>query len=245
MKMPFKLVSRFAAATFTAGVLCVGSVAFAQEGSYAPDKADPPSVDQKKTAPAAAAAEDTAPKPGKVGSMAPVGLKPSKAELAKQKEAAGSNPSATTQMAGAAMADTDRQFIQMAGKDGMKEVHMGQMAVQQGQSDEVKKLGSKIVTDHTKANNQLMAIAEKKGMKLDLRHKMDKMSKKDMENFDQAWLAMMVNDHNKDIAAYDKQAKMGADPELKAYAKKTLPVLQSHLKMVKAAQSKMMAKKTS
>jgi len=228
MKNNLPLISRFAAVALAAGGLCCGNTAFGQ--------LTPP---------------DTKPEPGKVGSMSAVGQKPSKAEMAKQKEGASTSTTTTAaapvanQMAGAAMADMDKQFIQTAAKDGMKEVHMGQMAAKDGQSDEVKKLGSKIVTDHTKANNQLMAIAEKKGMKLDLRHKMDKMSKKDMENFDQAWLAMMVNDHNKDIAAFDKQAKMGTDPELKAFAKKTLPVLQSHLKMVKAAQSKMMAKKSS
>jgi len=214
MKQRFNLISRLVFLAATAGALCLVGTAFAQ-------------------APAA----DTTPEPGKVGSMAATGQKPRKSEAAKASSA--SSPSANAQMQGAAMADMDRMFIQTAAKDGMKEVHMGQMAVQQGQSDEVKKLGSKIVADHTKANNQLMAIAEKKGMKLDLRHKMDKMSKKDMENFDQAWLGMMVNDHNKDIAAFDKQAKMGTDPELKAFAKKTLPVLQSHLKMVKAAQGKM------
>ena len=243
MKNNLPLISRFAAVALATGGLCCGTTTFGQE-----EPAATASPAKTSAAAAAAAAAEAKPEPGKVGSMAATGQKPSKAELAKQKAGATTSTTAAApvanQMAGAAMADMDKQFIQTAAKDGMKEVHMGQMAAQQGQSDEIKKLGSKIVTDHTKANNQLMAIAEKKGMKLDLRHKMDKMSKKDMENFDQAWLAMMVNDHNKDIAAFDKQAKMGTDPELKAFAKKTLPVLQSHLKMAKAAQSKMM-KKTS
>ena len=65
------------------------------------------------------------------------------------------------------------------------------------------------------------------------------MSKRDMANFDQAWLGMMVNDHQKDIAAFQRQAQQGADADLKNFAKKTLPVLQKHLKMVQAAQKKM------
>ena len=177
------------------------------------------------------------------GSMAPVGAKPSKAELEKQKAAQGTTTTTAAKPGAAAPAGAlsaaDRQFMMNAGKDGMKEVHMGQMAVQQGQSAEVKKLGSTIVSDHTKANNELMEIATKRGVKLDQRHKMDKMSKKDMENFDQAWLGMMVNDHQKDIATFQQQAQQGTDPELKAFAKKTLPVLQKHLKLVQAAQKKM------
>lgn len=122
------------------------------------------------------------------------------------------------------------------------EVHMGQMAQKDGQSDEVKKLGGTIAADHTKANNELMAIAQRKGVKLDTRHSMDKMGMKDKMKFDQEWLTMMVRDHDKDIALYDQEAKMGTDPEVKAFAKKTLPVLKKHLKMVKDAQSKMMKK---
>ncbi|MDQ3625537.1 MAG: DUF4142 domain-containing protein, partial [Verrucomicrobiota bacterium] len=56
---------------------------------------------------------------------------------------------------------------------------------------------------------------------------------------DQAWIGMMINDHQKDIAVYQRQVQQGADPELKAFAKKTLPVLQKHLKMVQQAQKKM------
>ena len=115
---------------------------------------------------------------------------------------------------------------------------MGQMAVQQGQSDTVKKLGQTIVSDHSKANQELMKVAAKNRIAPDTRHKMDKMSKKDMANFDQAWLAMMVKDHQRDIALYQRQAQQGSDPELKAFAKKTLPVLQKHLKLVQAAQAK-------
>lgn len=115
------------------------------------------------------------------------------------------------------------------------EVHMGQMAEKMGQSSEVKKLGSRMVADHTKANNQLMALATARGVKLDTRHNMSKM---DQANFDQMWLNQMVKDHEKTIAAFQTEAKGGADPELKSFASKTLPTLQKHLELVKAAQGK-------
>ena len=239
MKNQFSSVKQLASVAITAGILCFGSSANGQESTtYAPDPPDRAGDESKVTA-----AEDTAPKPSKVGSMAPVGQKPSKAELEKQKAAGGGTPTTTKPAAGGtgtgALADTDRQFLMMAAKDGMKEVHMGQMAAQQGQSAEVKKLGQQIAADHTKANQQLMAIAAKKGIKPDTGHKMEKMSKKDMANFDQAWIGMMINDHQKDIAAFQRQAQNGTDPDLKNFAKKTLPVLQKHLKMVQQAQQKM------
>ena len=41
------------------------------------------------------------------------------------------------------------------------------------------------------------------------------------------------------IAAFEKEAKSGADPDAKAWAKKMLPALKSHLKAAQAAQKKM------
>lgn len=237
MKKQISLFSRFALATITAGALACPGLAFAQGESttYAPDPADRTGSAQDQ-----ATAGELQPQEKAFNSTAGIGAKPSKAELAKQK-AAGANQNATGAVA---VATNDQQFMTMAAKDGMKEVNMGQMAAEKGQSDEVKKLGSQIAADHTKANTQLTNLATKKGVKLDTRFKMDKMSKKDMENFDQSWLAMMVMDHEKDIKAYETQAKTGTDPELKAWAGKTVPVLKNHLKMVKAAQGKM-AKKSS
>ena len=41
----------------------------------------------------------------------------------------------------------------------------------------------------------------------------------------------MVDDHKKDVADFKKEASSGKDPEVKAFAAKTLPTLQEHLQM--------------
>ncbi len=130
----------------------------------------------------------------------------------------------------------DKDFMMEAGKGGMMEVDAGKMAEEKGKSADVKKIGKMMVTDHTKANNELMALAKKKGVMLDTTHKMEKM---DESNFDQAYLDSMVKDHEKDIAAFEKEAKDGKDAETKSWASKTLPTLKKHLKMVQDAQAKM------
>jgi putative membrane protein len=228
MKKQVSSISRFGLVAIAAGSLCFVGAAFAQ--NEAP----------KPTAEAKGSSQEADPTAMPTSGMAPVGQKPRKPRPGSSPAATTTTTAANTAAAGVGtLGATDRQFMMMAAKDGMREVHMGQMAVQQGQSAEVKKLGSMIVADHTKANSQLMEIATKRGVKLDTRHKMDKMSKKDMENFDQAWLTMMTTEHQKDIAAYQRQAQGNGDPEVKAFAKKTLPVLQKHLKAVQAAQKKM------
>ncbi len=136
----------------------------------------------------------------------------------------------------------DRDFMMTAAKGGMMEVHMGEMAEKMGQSADVKKIGARMVADHTKANSELMTLAAAKGVKLDTRHKMSKM---DSTNFDQMYLTQMVADHQKAIAEFQREAQGGKDADVKAFAAKTLPTLQQHLQMVKAAQGKApMAKKS-
>ena len=137
----------------------------------------------------------------------------------------------------AQMDSKDRDFMMEAAKGNMQEVEMGKMAGQKGQSAEVKKIGQTMVTDHSKANSELMALASKKGVKLDPSHKMSE--KMGGPNFDQEYIADMVKDHEKDIAAFENEAKNGMDPEVKSWAGKTLPTLKKHLKMAQDAQGKM------
>ena len=237
MKKQLSLTKRVHVIAVAAGMLCLaGSVHASESTTYAPDPGD--SSEQQRTV---TSTDDGKPQPTRVGSMSSIGAKPSKAELARQEAQQGgatmaSTTSSRTGTPASGMSDVDRQFMMQAAKDGVKEVHMGQMAAQQGQSDTVKKLGRQIAADHQKANQQLMAIAGKRGVKPDTRVSEHGISKRDMKNFDQAWIGMMVNDHQKDIGLYQRQAQQGTDPELKAYAKKTLPVLQKHLKMVQQAQ---------
>lgn len=49
-----------------------------------------------------------------------------------------------------------------AAKDEMMEVALGKSASEEGESADVKKFGERMVTDHSKANDDLKAIAEKK-----------------------------------------------------------------------------------
>jgi putative membrane protein len=50
---------------------------------------------------------------------------------------------------------------------------------------------------------------------------------------------MMVEDHEKDVRNFQMQADGATDADLKALAAKTLPVLKSHLEMIRGIQGKM------
>src|SRR6266404_6252536 len=95
------------------------------------------------------------------------------------------------------------------------EVAMGRLAGQNGQSDDVKSFGKRMVTDHSKANDELKSIAQKKGVKLPSKEPATKWSS------DKAYMNMMVKDHEKDLAEFQEEAKNGSDPDVKDFADKT------------------------
>jgi len=56
--------------------------------------------------------------------------------------------------------------------------------------------------------------------------------------FDAAYTKDMVQDHAQDVADFKREAQSGQDPALKAFARKTLPVLQQHLQMAQSVTAK-------
>ncbi len=147
--------------------------------------------------------------------------------------------SASMPMGMSSISATDKTFVKDAAVGGMTEVELGRIAAAKGASQAVKDYGTKMVDDHTKANDELKAIATPKGLTppaaLDAMHQrvVDKFSK--MSGgvaFDKAYESQMVADHKKTIALFQKEAKSGKDADLRAFARKTLPTLQEHLKML-------------
>jgi len=138
------------------------------------------------------------------------------------------------------MGSQDHEFVMDAAMGGLMEVELGRIAAQKGMSESVKQFGQRMVDDHGKANQELMSLASSKGMTLptalDEKHQKDvtKLSALSGAEFDRAYSKMMLSDHMKDVKEFEKQSTKGADPDIKAFASKTLPTLQEHLQMAKA-----------
>jgi len=139
----------------------------------------------------------------------------------------------------------DKNFLMEAAQGGMVEVELGKLAVQKGSSDTVKQFGQKMVDDHSKVNSDLTQIASTKGLTvpsdLDAKHQatITKLSNLSGAAFDRAYAKEMLNDHTKDVAAFERANKSSADPDVKAFVEKTLPTLQEHLSLAKTLNSSM------
>ena len=172
-----------------------------------------------------------------IGAGLGLGVSAQAAEKKEEKKTEQPSSSPAKSPATAALSAKDKAFIKEAAQGGMMEVDMGKMAQQKGKSDDVKKIGARMVADHSKANAELMTIAKKKGV--DLSKEKAKMKHLNDANFDKEYVNAMVDDHQKDLAAFQAEAKNGSYADVKAFASKTSGVIKKHLEMVKAAQAKL------
>ncbi|MBT1707548.1 DUF4142 domain-containing protein [Fulvivirgaceae bacterium PWU5] len=135
----------------------------------------------------------------------------------------------------------DGEFAVTAADGGMLEVTLGKLAQTKSAAPAIQELGKTMELDHSKANEELKALAGQKNISLpdSLSEKsqrmVDDLSQKTGKDFDKAYADMMVDDHQKDIDTFRKESEKGNDGDLKAWATAKLPILAHHLEMAKLA----------
>jgi putative membrane protein len=140
----------------------------------------------------------------------------------------------------AMVSSSDRKFAMTAAMGGMAEVEMARLALTKATSDAVKQYAQKMIDDHTPNNAELMQIASTKGITLptapDAKHRamMAKMERLSGAEFDRQYIMMAGHkDHQKMEKLFRDESMRGRDADLKAFAAKTLPVVQQHLQMAR------------
>jgi putative membrane protein len=141
--------------------------------------------------------------------------------------------------ANGAAASVDSAFVTDAMKGDNGEVEIGKLAQAQASSQAAKDLGTMLVTDHGAHKEKLAKLASDNGIPVTddpsdaAKANLDKLKPLKGAEFDKAFKAAMIEDHNKDIAKYEKQASSG-DAQTASLAKETLPTLRKHLAAAKA-----------
>lgn len=134
--------------------------------------------------------------------------------------------------------ESDAKFAVEAANGGMAEVVFGKLALEKSNNAKVKDFANMMVTDHSKVNDELKALAKKLNITLpdsiasDESKTRDDLAKKSGADFDKAYVQDMVDDHKKDVKAFEDAAKNCKDSDLKAFAAKTLPTLRMHLEAI-------------
>lgn len=149
------------------------------------------------------------------------------------------NADAPNGATGATQTKADSNFAREAAEGGMLEVELGKIAVQKATNQQIRQFGQRMIDDHTKANDQLKSIAAKDNItlpaQLDRKDQsmVDRFSKMTGTEFDRVYARDMVKDHSNDVAAFQKEANNGRNPDLKDFAGSTLSTLQNHLRLAK------------
>ncbi|MBV8388291.1 MAG: DUF4142 domain-containing protein [Mucilaginibacter sp.] len=141
--------------------------------------------------------------------------------------------------------ESDAKFAVEAANGGMAEVVLGKLALEKSNNAKVKDFANMMVTDHSKVNDELKALAKKLNITLpdsiasDESKTRDDLAKKSGAEFDEAYVKDMVDDHKKDVKAFEDAAKNCKDNDLKAFAAKTLPTLKMHLEAIERVKKQM------
>jgi len=134
----------------------------------------------------------------------------------------------------------DSTFVMKAAVGGLMEVQAGKVAQDNAQNQRVKDFGGMMVTDHSKANDELKSYASGHGITLPeslpaaQQKQIDAMKNMKGSAFDRHYVSMMVEDHQKDVAEFKKQSTGAKDDQLRSWVTNTLPTLQKHLDSIQA-----------
>jgi putative membrane protein len=151
----------------------------------------------------------------------------------------------TNKKAGAPDFSAEAAFAVRAADGGMLEVQLSQRALTNGTSKKVKEFAKIMIKDHTAAGNDLNSLAKAKGIAIpaalsDKNQKIyDDLTKLKGADFDKAYMAQMVTDHNAAVNDFEKQSKDSKDADFKSWTGQELPTLIHHLDMAKAIKDAM------
>jgi len=136
------------------------------------------------------------------------------------------------------LAEADQRFIRDAQAGGAFEVSSGQKALLKANDPQVKTIAQHMVDDHTKANQQLNNLANRKGLpdtagmnasQIDMLSQLDRSNGAD---FDRLYLSQQTSAHQDTIAKFESAAANAKDKDVRDFASATLPTLRDHLSMI-------------
>jgi putative membrane protein len=139
------------------------------------------------------------------------------------------------------LADADVRFLEDAVSRGLLQVRLAEQARGRSDNQAVRDFSTRLAKEHAKVNDELLALASKKGVNLSRelglsqKESVVRLGKLQGQEYQNQFLAYIVKEHETDIANFKQQSQSGKDSELREYARKTLPMLEEHLKLARDA----------
>ena len=133
----------------------------------------------------------------------------------------------------------ERAFVSKAMEGDDSEVQLGQLAQQKSQSDDVKQLAQKLVSDHSQMNEkwlkpvaQQLGVSEPKGPSKKDKKAAAKLDGLSGSDFDAQYLTMMYKSHQQNLKEFQEEAKNAQNPNVKQIAEQGANVISQHLQLI-------------
>ena len=159
---------------------------------------------------------------------------------AQARTAAPGNASATASAPVSRLSSADASFMEKAAHTGVAEVESGKLAVEKGSNTQLRRFAQQMVDDHGRANEELKALAQAKGVQLPdglsiaQKAKLQLLSASDGPSFDHRYADTMgVSAHRHAVQLFEKTAATAQDPDVRAFAVGRLPTIRHHLAMAR------------
>jgi len=127
-------------------------------------------------------------------------------------------------------------FATTAADAGFTEIHLAELATKKTTNESIRQFAEMMMKDHSAANEELKKIAADKGIELptacltcDATYRT--LHDLDTDEFNERYVQMMVDDHERVVKLFSLEATKGEDADLKAWASEKLPLLKHHLSM--------------
>ena len=132
----------------------------------------------------------------------------------------------------------DKIFLRKSTESGIAKVAMAKLAADHSSNEDIKALGSKLVTDHTQLSTEMKPIADSMGIRLpkDM-NKIDKVEYEKLaslsgDDFDREFITAMVRDHRRDFREAREELMATNDPAIKNEIEKGEPVIREHVHLI-------------
>jgi len=152
---------------------------------------------------------------------------------------AGGNGGANQGGGGNGNVRADAEFIRDVGADNQMQIQLAQMARDKAKNKQVRDFAERLVTDHTRLQDQWSQLASSNGMPSKAgmgprhREKIDQLRKVSGKNFDKAYMVLMIQQHQDEVSYWQNEGRDSKSAEVRRLVNAGLPTLEQHLAQAK------------
>lgn len=135
--------------------------------------------------------------------------------------------------------DPDEMFLIETGHNSQAEVALSELALERTTDPAIREYARKMRADHIRANRELSAIAEQRGLRVpkhpDPLHTKayNHLAQLSGAQFDREYINHMVADHEKMVSMFEVRARTARDEAIRRWAAAKVPELNDHLEMAR------------